>query len=140
MTQTARLKLGPAVSDGTRPGVVTDQGGLCVDCKIADDDPGQAPRSAAELALTHGDMAFLVATAARAPSVHNTQPWKFRVRRNAVELLADPSRKLHRIDPVGRELMISCGGALFGLRLGPRKVRFLATAPFPPGTVQPRLC
>ncbi len=139
MTQTARLKLGPAVSDGTRPGVVTDQGGLCVDCKIADDDPGQAPRSAAELALTHGDMAFLVATAARAPSVHNTQPWKFRVRGNAVELLADPSRKLHRIDPVGRELMISCGGALFGLRLGLRKLGYLAAVDFLPDPAQPGL-
>src|SRR5258707_2921477 len=139
MTQTARLKLGPAVSDGTRPGVVTDQGGLCVDCKIADDDPGQAPRSAAELALTHGDMAFLVATAARAPSVHNPQPWKFRVRGNAVELLADPSRKLHRIDPVGRELMISCGGALFGLRLGLRKLGYLAAVDFLPDRAQPGL-
>src|SRR5258708_15580515 len=132
MTQTARLELRHAVSDGTRPGVVTDQGGLCVDCKIADDDPGEAPRSAAELALTHGDMAFLVATAARAPSVHNTQPWKFRVRGNAVELLADPSRKLHRIDPVGRELMISCGGALFCLRLGLRQLGCLAAVAFLP--------
>jgi nitroreductase len=139
MAQTARLKLGPAEPDGTRPGVVTDQGGLRVDCKIAGDAPGPAPRTAAEPALTSGDIAFLVATAARAPSVHNTQPWEFSVRGNVVELLADPSRKLHRIDPAGRELMISCGGALFGLRLGLRKLGYLAAVELLPDPARPRL-
>lgn len=139
MTQTARLQLGPAEPDGTRPGVVTDQGGLRVDCKIAGDAPVPAPRSAAEPALTHGDIAFLVAAAARAPSVHNTQPWKFRVRGNVVELLADPSRKLHCIDPAGRELMISCGGALLGLRLGLRKLGYLPVVELLPDPAQPGL-
>ena len=139
MAQTARLKLGPAEPDGTRPGVVTDQGGLRVDCKIAGDAPVPAPRSAAGPALTHGDIAFLVATAARAPSVHNTQPWKFRVRGNVVELLADPSRKLHGIDPAGRELMISCGGALLGLRLGLRKLGYLPAVELLPDPAQPGL-
>src|SRR6266702_2324402 len=62
-------------------------------------------------------VAFLVETAARAPSVHNTQPWSFRVNGNAVELLADGTRKLSTLDPAGREMLISCGGALFGFRL-----------------------
>ncbi len=139
MAQTARLKLGPAEPDGTRPGVVTDQGGLRVDCTIAGDAPVPAPRSAAGPALTHGDIAFLVATAARAPSVHNTQPWKFRVRGNVVELLADSSRKLHGIDPAGRELMISCGGALLGLRLGLRKLGYLPAVELLPDPAQPGL-
>ena len=139
MAQTARLKLGPAEPDGTRPGVVTDQGGLRVDCKIAGDAPVPAPRSEAGPALTHGDIAFLVATAARAPSVHNTQPWKFRVRGNVVELLADPSRKLHCVDPAGREFMISCGGALLGLRLGLRKLGYLPAVEVLPDPAQPGL-
>jgi nitroreductase len=65
---------------------------------------------------------FLVETAARAPSVHNTQPWWFRVQANAVELLADGTRKLASLDPSGREMLISCGGALFGLRLAVRSL------------------
>jgi nitroreductase len=67
---------------------------------------------------------FLIATAARAPSVHNTQPWRFRVTEYAVELYADPARRL-RVDPLGREMVISCGAALFGLRLGIRSLGFM---------------
>jgi nitroreductase len=53
---------------------------------------------------------YLIATAARAPSVHNTQPWRFRVGQSAVELYCDQHRKL-RLDPIGREMLISCGAA-----------------------------
>ncbi len=58
----------------------------------------------------------ILATAARAPSIFNTQPWLFRVTTYAIELYPDPSRRL-RSDPSGREMLISCGAALFGLRL-----------------------
>jgi len=37
---------------------------------------------------------YLIATAARAPSVQNTQPWRFRVSEYVIELYADPGRKL----------------------------------------------
>jgi nitroreductase len=67
---------------------------------------------------------YLVGTAARAPSVHNTQPWRFRVTEDALELYADPARRLH-VDPLGREMVISCGAALFGLRLGVRSLGFM---------------
>jgi nitroreductase len=68
--------------------------------------------------------AHLVAIASRAPSVHNTQPWRFRIGRSAVELYSDPRRKL-RVDPAGREMLISCGAALFGLRLAMRSQGYL---------------
>jgi hypothetical protein len=48
--------------------------------------------------------------------VHNTQPWRFTVTRQAIELYADASRQLME-DLAGREMIISCGAALFGLRL-----------------------
>jgi nitroreductase len=67
---------------------------------------------------------YLITTAARAPSVHNTQPWRFRVGQDVIELYADQRRKL-RTDPVGREMLISCGGALFGLRLAIRSLGYL---------------
>ncbi|HEY9472945.1 MAG TPA: hypothetical protein VIS06_03730 [Mycobacteriales bacterium] len=52
-----------------------------------------------------------------APSIHNAQPWLLRVRPDRVELYRDTSRALPMIDPHGREATISCGAALFGVRL-----------------------
>ncbi len=75
----------------------------------------------ARLLASHAQ--YLIATAARAPSVHNTQPWQFRIGPAAVELWSDPRRKL-RTDPLGREMLISCGAALFGLRLAVRSLGY----------------
>jgi nitroreductase len=50
--------------------------------------------------------------AIRAPSVHNTQPWRWRVGRESLHLYADPSRHLPSTDPDARDLMLSCGIAL----------------------------
>lgn len=124
MTETARLQLGLVRPDGTRAAIVTDQGGLLVHGAFVQEVAVPAPR-AAELPLSQDDIAFVLAAAARAPSVHNTQPWKFRICGNVIDLLADPNRMLHQVDPAGRELMISCGAALFGLRLGMRKLGYL---------------
>jgi nitroreductase len=66
---------------------------------------------------------YLIETAARAPSVHNTQPWRFRISETAIELYCDPRRKL-QMDPMGREMLISCGAALFGLRLAVRSLGY----------------
>ncbi len=76
------------------------------------------------VAIRTGQAEYLIATAARAPSVHNTQPWRFCVSRYSIELYADPRRKL-RVDPAGREMIISCGAALFGLRLAVRSLGYL---------------
>jgi hypothetical protein len=81
---------------------------------------------------------YLIATAARAPSVHNTQPWRFRVGQRAVELWCDPGRKLHT-DPIGREMLISCGAALFGLRLAVRSLGYQPVVERLPDPSQPRL-
>lgn len=53
--------------------------------------------------------------AVRAPSSHNTQPWLFRLGADRIELHADRSRALRVNDPDDRELVISCGAALFNL-------------------------
>lgn len=50
--------------------------------------------------------------AARAPSVHNSQPWRWRVGEDTLDLFAEPSLQLPGIDPDGRDLMLSCGAAL----------------------------
>jgi nitroreductase len=50
--------------------------------------------------------------ALRAPSLLNTQPWRWRVHDDSAELWADRSRQLTSIDPDGRLLILSCGIAL----------------------------
>src|SRR5436305_2280585 len=50
--------------------------------------------------------------AGSAPSVHNTQPWRWRTRSAALELWADRGRQLRVSDPDGRMLTLSCGAAL----------------------------
>jgi hypothetical protein len=81
---------------------------------------------------------YLIATAARAPSVHNTQPWRFRVERSAIEVYSDPRRRL-RLDPEGREKIISCGAALFGLRLAVRSLGYQPMVELLPDQARPRL-
>lgn len=62
----------------------------------------------------------MVALAVRAPSLHNAQPWRFALRHGALELHADRTRQLPATDPDGRQLVVSCGAALFGARLAVR--------------------
>lgn len=59
----------------------------------------------------------LVQAASLAPSSHNTQPWLFRIDGRTIHLLADRTRALPANDPHDRELTISCGCALFNLRV-----------------------
>lgn len=59
----------------------------------------------------------MIALAARAPSLHNTQPWHWTLGAEYLELTADHSRQLAFADPAGRQLTISCGVALDHLRL-----------------------
>ena len=91
--------------------------------------------------LPAGQAARLIQLAARAPSLHNTQPWRFKVGRHAIELYADHDRQLPE-DPAGREMLISCGAALYGLRLAVRSLGHvpevdLLPAPVPRGHQRP---
>lgn len=54
----------------------------------------------------------IVEAATHAPSVHNTQPWRWRATVDGLELHADGSRRLTATDPDGRNMVISCGAAL----------------------------
>ena len=72
--------------------------------------------AAAAQALRHAAVA-----ATLAPSVHNTQPWRFRIVEDAsggmLEVYADLERRLAVLDPYGRQLLLSCGCALFNARV-----------------------
>jgi nitroreductase len=63
------------------------------------------------------DVRHALELAARAPSLHNTQPWKWRYDDHTVELYANFKRWLPATDTATRDLVLSCGAALHHLRL-----------------------
>jgi hypothetical protein len=101
-----------------------------------DSTRGEAARPPIPIPADRAD--YLIGTAARAPSVHNTQPWRFQVGEYAIELYADLSRKL-QVDPLGREMLISCGAALFGLRLAVRSLGYQPVVDLLPDPARLRL-
>jgi nitroreductase len=75
---------------------------------------------AAESARRTRNAVLLHAAAVRAvqaPSVHNTQPWQFTLTDTGLLVHADYRRQLTVLDPRARQLAISCGAALFTLRV-----------------------
>lgn len=60
---------------------------------------------------------FLLRYAVLSPSTHNSQPWRFGLFQEGVEIYADYSRRLPAVDPGNRELLISVGAAIFTLRV-----------------------
>lgn len=59
----------------------------------------------------------IIELACGAPSLHNTQPWLWRLGERSIELHADLSRRLPGADPLGRGVMLSCGAALHHARI-----------------------
>jgi hypothetical protein len=55
--------------------------------------------------------------AVRAPSLHNSQPWRFGLREGGIEVRVDDTRRVPDGDPTGWAARIGCGAAVFNLRL-----------------------
>lgn len=77
--------------------------------------------------------------AGRAPSLLNTQPWRWRVRDGVLELWADHSRQVHSIDPTGRMLTIGCGTALHHARVAVARAGYEPVVHRLPDPAQPQL-
>lgn len=76
-------------------------------------DRGAAARSGpVSRSLTQATFAAL-----NAPSVLDTQPWRWRITEHRIGLHADWARQLADLDPDGRLLLISCGAALHHARV-----------------------
>jgi nitroreductase family protein len=86
-----------------------------------------------------GLLRWLVEHAIKAPSVRNSQPWRFSIAGDAIELFADRSRALTVVDPNHRELIISCGAALDHLRVAAREAGYEAVVDRRPGGGDPDL-
>jgi nitroreductase len=89
--------------------------------------------------LQPDELERVIAAATRAPSVNNTQPWRFAADGDALELRADLRRGLAVSDPQGRELVISCGAALYNLRLGLSEIHRTGRVTLLPDPHDPRL-
>ena len=88
----------------------------------------EAPSGVAptEAATAEGIARFVTDAAVHAPSVLNTQPWRFHHGKHEISISANNERQLTVADPVGREMMISCGAALFNMRVA---LRYLGWVP-----------
>jgi nitroreductase len=80
-----------------------------------------------------------VRSATCAPSLHNSQPWLFRLQGRTVRLYADRGRRLDALDPHGRELVISLGAALFTLRLALQGAGYVPATEVLPDPADPDL-
>ncbi len=76
-------------------------------------------------------MQELVRYATLAPNGHNTQPWNFAIRENAIEIHPDYTRRLSVVDPSDRELWISLGCALENLIIAARASGFESEVTYP---------
>ncbi|HVB41694.1 MAG TPA: nitroreductase family protein [Streptosporangiaceae bacterium] len=80
-----------------------------------------------KIAARDGVLRRIVEAASAAPSIHNTQPWRFTVAADdLLEVRADPDRALWVADPRARALYLSCGAALFNVRAA---IRMLGLSP-----------
>ena len=102
-------------------------------------NPRRTAPSVAEPLLDRALVSTLLEAATRAPSLHNSQPWAFAVEPARIELYADPSRQLKHADPSGRSLLLSCGAALFNLRVAAEHVGFHPRVRILPDPDQPTL-
>ncbi|AGL16946.1 nitroreductase [Actinoplanes sp. N902-109] len=80
-----------------------------------------------------------VRQAVQAPSLHNSQPWRFRLGRGRIDVYADRGRRLTVLDPAARELMMSVGAAVFTARLALRAAGFASVVDLFPDAAEPDL-
>ncbi|HVX70631.1 MAG TPA: hypothetical protein VHA79_13180 [Mycobacteriales bacterium] len=85
------------------------------------------------------DLQVVAEFAALAPSVHNTQPWRFVSGPASLEIHIDADRGLDYLDPWHRQMLISCGAAAEFGRLGIRSLGVACIARLLPDPSHPTL-
>jgi nitroreductase len=84
-----------------------------------------------------GALANAAALAGYAPSIHNSQPWRWRVSGDVLDLYAVHRRQLAITDPDGRLAVLSCGAALHHARTALAAEGFAVTVERLPDPAQP---
>lgn len=67
--------------------------------------------------FTPEEVAALLRAGTAAPSLYNSQPWRFVITDHEIGIFADSQRRSPVADPEGRQQVISCGAALLNIRL-----------------------
>jgi nitroreductase len=67
--------------------------------------------------VTKDEVGILLAAAGQAPSMHNTQPWRFEINGPVIDVLLDADRTLPAADPGNRFIRVGLGAAAFNLRV-----------------------
>ncbi len=96
-----------------------------------DQQANQVRRPFAQGATPSVQMRELVRYATLAASGHNTQPWQFAIKENAIEIHPDYTRHLPAVDPSDRELWISLGCALENLLVAARATGYAPEVTYP---------
>ncbi len=86
-----------------------------------------------------GDLRTVLEFAALAPSVHNSQPWRFVWDGHSLALFEDRARALPVLDPAGRERVLSCGAALLNAQVALSELGHDHTVDLLPDPAQPDL-
>ena len=73
------------------------------------------------------ELTAIVELACRAPSLHNSQPWRWTLQRGILHLFADHGRVGHHTDITGNEVIMSCGAALDHLQVAAAAAGWQAT-------------
>ncbi len=105
------------------------------DPRTAATESQRAPVAPFERATIEG----VVEVANRAPSIHNTQPWRWELHPDRLSLHADRDRQLRVADPDGHSLLVSCGAALALTELGLRALGWVVATSRLPDRADPDL-
>jgi hypothetical protein len=81
----------------------------------------------------------LLSAAVAAPSMHNTQPWRFEVNGTVIDVFLDDARALPAEDPTGRAMRIAAGAATFNLRCAAASMGYSSWFGLTPDPAEPDL-
>ena len=122
------LKLGAAASVTVAAGYILSEFAPWLDY---DQQAEQVRRPFAGDVTGSAKLQELVRYATLAANGHNTQPWKFSIQENAIDVYPDYGRRLAVVDPQDRELWISLGCALENLLIAARATGYAAEVSYP---------
>ncbi|WP_329000937.1 nitroreductase family protein [Kribbella sp. NBC_00709] len=94
---------------------------------------------AANAVLTDDEIRIVLAAAAHAPSMHNTQPWRFEIHGPVIDVLLDEERTLPVADPAGRGARIGLGAAAFNVRVAAAMLGYESRLAVDPDPARPEV-
>lgn len=89
--------------------------------------------------LNRDEVGILISSAGLAPSMHNTQPWRFEINGPVIDVILDEERTLPAEDRSGRMILIGLGAATFNLRVAAAMLGYESTFATEPDPDRPEI-